>query len=182
MKFSLSRALLKAGRASVVLLVTAVGLLTVAAQPAAAAPQTFWLVNESKRCIGISASGAAGHWNCTYNADQRWRWGSSKDGHTQLVNGNGFCLGIAGASYTPGAAVVAYNCDGDRNQYWRWQSIGWRFANIQNLQTAQQISVLNNRRDNGAPLVQRRPEGVYDQRWTPCYAHPVDSGCVNEWN
>jgi hypothetical protein len=84
-------------------------------QALVSADNEFRLANASSiapyKCLGVAASGQAGMWPCTSNADQMWHWGWPKTpGSTwrALTNGNDQCLSVDGGSTDPGAQIIAF--------------------------------------------------------------------------
>ncbi len=72
-------------------------------------------------CLGIAGNHNAGQWGCTGHSDQTWHAGQTNaDGYSQLINGNGQCLGVAGANIYDGAQLVGTTCLGTAHpdQYW----------------------------------------------------------------
>jgi hypothetical protein len=64
-------------------------------------------------------------WGCNAHADQRWQFESvypnkTYGGYTfmNLVNNNGSCLAVAGASYTEGTDLYGWTCKGSPDQFW----------------------------------------------------------------
>lgn len=50
--------------------------------------------------------------------DQQWRFQDRR-----IVNANGDCLDISGASQSDGADVIVYNYKGSSNQHWRQEFV-----------------------------------------------------------
>lgn len=147
----------------------------------------------SGRCLGI-ANGNAGIWNCTNaggNSDQTWHWGgyvTGPDGiyYSQLINGKGQCLGVAGGSTANGARIVGFSCLGPTHpdQYWYydsvWLGVGGDGSVLVNLKTpcgglslgGKVIGVAGGSKANGAaavlwPSTLGPPPGQFhvDQDW-----------------
>jgi hypothetical protein len=127
--------------------------------------------NYTAKCIGIDFySGLAGSWSCTTNPDQTWHWGlTNPAGYTQLVNGNGACLGVDSGSLNEGANIKAWSCDGTASQYWRIlnspaSASGYYY--LQNYNSHYVIGVGGASTANGASLVQWPQVSHPDQYWT----------------
>jgi Ricin-type beta-trefoil lectin domain len=117
------------------------------------------------KCIGIS-NGLAGLWNCTSNADQKWKWGACIGQSCQLKNGNGKCLAVNGGSYSEGARIIAYTCNGALDQYWLVIEDGVHQNFLFNEKTSKVVAVKGGSTANGAALVQWTPlQGALDQLW-----------------
>ena len=99
----------------------AAGLSTLAAT-AAYASDSFPVHNHDGLCLGITGGeddAPAVQWTCNGSANQTWHWGSSNAaGYTQLINGDGECLGVAGESTSEGARIYGWTCNGHPDQYW----------------------------------------------------------------
>jgi hypothetical protein len=133
---------------------------------------TFQIMdNLTQKCIGIVGSGLAGSWNCTTNPDQTWHWGAANSaGFTQLVNGNGDCLGVDQESRNYGANLYALSCNGSNaSQYWTPltspdSSSGYYY--LENYNSGYVIGVGGGLTTNGASLVQWPKLTHPDQYWT----------------
>lgn len=130
------------------------------------------------KCIGIAGSppdGNAGDWSCSGQPDQAWHWGASNpQGWTQLVNGRGQCLGVAGGSDSAGARIVGWSClgSGHPDQYWAPGSSVFSGADTllnyngyANGGSAWLIGVQGGSLANGAPLVLWSSNNNPDQSW-----------------
>jgi hypothetical protein len=127
--------------------------------------------NSTAKCIGIDFySGLAGSWDCTTNPDQTWHWGlANSAGYTQLVNGNGACLGVDGGATNYGANIKAWPCDGSASQYWQTRNSplsasGYYY--LLNYNSHYVIGVGGGSTANGASLVQWPAVNHPDQYWT----------------
>ena len=148
-------------------LVVAAGVVAVTASPAAAIPSsgTFQIHNylAAGKCIGISTGGYAGSWYCTTNPDQTWHRGNVNEwGVYQLVNGNGQCLGVDGGSWSMGARIRAWSCNGNSDQYWFYDFSRLYFTNFG---SGLVIGIRGASTANGASLVQWSENTNGDQRW-----------------
>jgi hypothetical protein len=159
MRKALSKQVTSRTRAIVALLGSAV-LVGLAAAPAQAGT-TFTIYNlNASKCVGIAASGEAGDWNCTGNADQTWHWGAGApgSGYSQLVNGNGQCLATNG---NKGNSVYATVCN-PRNGYEFW---AWSTADYIVSSSGEILAVSGGSTANGAPLIMWDATGSADQFW-----------------
>jgi Ricin-type beta-trefoil lectin domain len=112
-------------------------------------------------CLGISGgrdNAPAVQWNCNGHPDQIWQAGSAygNTGFSQLINGNGQCLGVAGGSTAAGAHVVSWTCNtAHQDQYWRQDNFtcaGGYFP-ILNLSSNLVLGVSGNSFSAGAAVV-----------------------------
>ena len=130
--------------------------------------------NASGKCIGI-ANGLAGDWDCTSNPDQDWHWGYPiAPGWRELVNGNGQCLAVNGASTSAGARILGYECVKSEDQYWATEDspvagqsylVNYK-ARFSRSATGRIVGVAGASTANGAPLVLWPAEGHPDQFWS----------------
>jgi len=118
-------------------------------------------------CLGIAGGGGPGSkavlWLCNGHKDQQWMLGAEHVSGTsyewQLKNEDGWCLGVAGASRTEGADLVAWNCESyakDSNEYWEPQlnqNGSLAFANYVDVFN-QVIGVAGSVMAEGQPIVQ----------------------------
>jgi hypothetical protein len=127
-------------------------------------PGTFTFVNyNSSLCLGINGSGDAGQWPCTYVNDQAWHQGAQygNSGYFQVINVNGQCLGVSGASRSQGARVVGFRCISSHpDQYWTVNTSvtciksGITFYPIINKNSGQVLGVAGNSLSRSAAVVQ----------------------------
>jgi Ricin-type beta-trefoil lectin domain-like len=134
--------------------------------PAAGSTDPFEVVNyHSGMCLGITGGeddAPAVQWPCNGAANQAWHWGSEdgSTGHYQLINGDGECLGVAGASTKEGADVVGWTClgTGHPDQYWQGNSTllvcGGDYLPYFDLHSGQVLGVAGNSTSKGASVVQ----------------------------
>lgn len=137
---------------------------------------TFYLINYSPGfCLDIRGGAddqTAAQGYCNEAADQTWNVGAEAgiSGYYELINGDGECLGVSNASTAPGAAIVAWQCLGHKDQYWAWaqSAINPSYHYLVNYNSGKVVSVANNSASNDAPVVQEptqaKPNG---QIWDP---------------
>jgi hypothetical protein len=135
-----------------------------------------WAQGSPNRCIGIS-NGLAGLWPCTSNSDQTWRWGACLNNDCSsnwrhIVNGNGACLAVNGASTNLNSRILGYPCGGSADQYWWYFSTGSGWANLVNYHgwvdgaaQAWLIGVAGGSTATGAALVLWSADGSDNQYW-----------------
>jgi len=119
------------------------------------------------KCIGI-ANTWAGSWNCTTNPDQTWHWGKRNPNYAsyaQLINGNGQCLGVDGASKSMGARIRAWTCNGNPDQWWTVVFAPADSNYIVNFNSNLVIGIWHASTANGAELVQWTENENGDQFW-----------------
>jgi hypothetical protein len=141
-------------------------------QPAATGTFQIHNANAGGKCIGISYY-LAGDWNCTTNPDQTWHWGNAiVPGWSELVNGNGQCLAVAGGSDKAATAIWGWNCVGSPDQYWKFFPNGDGTGRIVNYHgwidpdaEAWVVGVWGGSTENGARLVLYWPDGTRNQDW-----------------
>ncbi|MFC7895944.1 RICIN domain-containing protein [Streptomyces sp. NPDC057381] len=120
---SFARSSVVAGAASAALM-TVVGLA-----PTASAAGGHALKNGYGYCLGSlnGANRTVGYmWSCNGNRDQIWSFNpvgeDVRGGFYQVINGNGQCLGVSGASTARGKNISVWDCNGNPDQKWYWKS------------------------------------------------------------
>jgi hypothetical protein len=95
-------------------------------------------------------------YTCNGSKQQTWGWGSSiSGGWRQLVNGDGQCLSISGASKSQNARVVGWTCLGSSHPEQYWSTGGClSLCAFYNKNSGLVLSVLNGGTTNNSPVVQ----------------------------
>lgn len=83
---------------------------------------------------------------------------------TVIAEVSGLCLDVAGASPTPGAAVIQYTCSGNANQQWSAVDVGGGYIELQVRHSGQCLSVDGD--GLAAPIVQWPCDGAASQQWS----------------
>jgi hypothetical protein len=123
-------------------------------------------------CLGITGglnNSPAEQYTCLSHPDQFWTWGTTSIGTVtdsngkvyyafQLINEDGQCLGVLGASTAQGAEVESYGClSSHPDQYWALdlsRTCGGGYHPLVNLNSGMVLGVKSNSKDSGAPVVQ----------------------------
>jgi hypothetical protein len=175
--------------------------------PNAPAPGT--LVNQgSGQCLGVPSATCAPiqlvqSW-CNTSPDQSWIRDANDTIpfagrlYTRWIDKNsGLCIGVAGGSWSPGAAIVQWPCYHGADQYWTQVDVGGGYSQLVNFSSHQCLGVAGGSLTVNAKLVQWWCNGAADQHWyyngppppppPPCTPHGCpdgscgsqDDGCGN---
>jgi hypothetical protein len=148
------------------------------ATPKVSTSSSFQIINwNSGLCLGIyqgEHDAPALQWGCNGNPDQSWHWGSPDfpgSAWYQLINGDGQCLGVAGASTSEGARVVGWKCLGPTHEDQYWMPDGNQlgqcgvYSYLDNGNDEYVLAVSGNSTAWGAPVVQWDPQGTCNNQY-----------------
>lgn len=115
---------------------------------------------EAGLCLDIEGNARPGNnlivFNCHNGSNQRFEWG--RRGELRV---GGLCVDVADGNTDDGARVIAWHCNGQRNQ--RWRAYG---GQIRSEATGKCLDLKEGRARPKQPVIMWRCNGQSNQRWS----------------